>query len=58
MNSVTTYRNAQTGGVNLEKFRCKLESSCRKSTSVLCVQYIIYKRVKTLISPNKMSPMI
>ena len=48
MDSVTTYRNVQTGGVNPEKFRCKLESSCRKSTSTLCVQYIIHKRVKTL----------
>ena len=48
MDSVTTYRNTQTGGVNPEKFPCKLKSSCRKSTSGLCVQYIIHKRVKTL----------
>ena len=26
MDSVTTYRKGQTGGVNPEKFRCKLES--------------------------------
>ena len=48
MDSVTTYLNTQTGGVNREKFRCKLESSFRKSTSALCVQYIIHKCVKTL----------
>ena len=29
-------------------FRCKLESSCWKSTNILCVQYIIHKHVKTL----------
>ena len=26
MDSVTTYRNVKTGGVNPEKFRCKFES--------------------------------
>ena len=50
MDSVTTYRNLQTGGVKPEKCRCKLESSCRKSTNILCVQYTIHKRVKTLLN--------
>ena len=48
MDSVTTYRNGQTGGVNHEKCRCNLNPPIRKSTNILCVQYIIHKRVKTL----------